>query len=106
MAKKEKIVTDPFGSYTGLVRHPALRLSKRRLAFFDRRGAVCKVFCAIITYNVRSWEIIFYKKGLPAKAALRSVGLVYRRISSTVRSLTLVPVGPVKIRPSAFASAW
>ena len=22
MAKKEKIVTDPFGSYTGLVRHP------------------------------------------------------------------------------------
>ena len=24
MAKKEKIVTDPFGSYTGLVRHPPL----------------------------------------------------------------------------------
>lgn len=22
MAKKEKIVTDPFGSYTGLVKHP------------------------------------------------------------------------------------
>ena len=22
MAKKEKIVTDPFGSYTGRVRHP------------------------------------------------------------------------------------
>ena len=42
---------------------------------------------------------------IPKKVRL-STGRSYLRISRTDRSLTLVPVGPVRIRPSHFFSAW
>ena len=99
MAENERLYTIPQGKLRNLVDEDAQDAEEDRAEDRNQNGADGPGFQAGL--DVHSTEV-----GHDMEILAVTTAFGFARISATETSLTLVPVGPVRIRPPHFWRAW